>query len=304
MPCHPQGEGFQADVQIIGVLGGGDGAQVPHELGGGLGDVGPLQAEALRIGDPVVALVGGTQTGEFVGIPGPVKPPAVHNGPAHGIGVAVHVFGGGVGDDIGPPGKGAAVHRRGKGVVHDERDPVGMGGLGKFLDVQHRQGGVGDGLPKNRPGFRPKSVVQLLGGAGRVHEGEGNAHTLHGHGEEVVGAPVDGGRADHMLSAGDDVEDGVKGCRLTGGGEHSGRPPLQGADFRGYPVVGGVLQAGVKIPAGLQIKEGPHLLAGGVAEGGGLDNGDVAGLPVAGDIPGVEAFCGNTGLVHSGPFFR
>lgn len=91
-----------------------------------------------------------------------------------------------------------------------------------------------------------------------------------------------------MVAAGGDVEHRVEVGRLPGGGEHCRRPPLQRADLCRHVVVGGVLEAGVKIPAGLQIEQGPHGLSGGVAEGGGLDDGDVAGLPVAGGIPPVD----------------
>ena len=100
VPGHPQGQGLQPDVQVVAVLGGGNGSQIPHELGGGLGDIGPLQAESLGVGDAVVALVRGGQAGELVGVGVPVKFAGVHDGAAHGVGVAVHVLGGGVGDDV------------------------------------------------------------------------------------------------------------------------------------------------------------------------------------------------------------
>ena len=296
--CHPQRQGLQADVEIIAVLRGGDSAQVPHELNGGLGDIGPLQAEALGVGDTVVALVGGGQAGELVGVGVPVKLAGVHDSAAHRVGVAVHVLGGGVGDDISAPLKGPAVHRGGKGVVHNERHPVGVGRLGKFLDVQHGEGRIGDGLAEHRPGLGPEGCVQLLLGAIRVHKGEVNAHPLHGDGKEVVGAAVDGGGADHVLPAGDDVENGIEGSSLTGGGKHGRGSPLQGADLGGHMVVGGVLQPGVKISAGLQVEESPHLLAGGVPEGGGLDNGDVPGLSVAGSIARVDTLGTDTVLAH------
>ena len=53
---------------------------------------------------------------------------------------------------------------------------------------------------------------------------------------------------------------------------------------------------------GLQVKEVAQRVAGRIAEGGGLDDGEVAGLSVAGAIAGVEAVGGD---FHSGlvPFF-
>ena len=74
-----------------------------------------------------------------------------------------------------------------------------------------------------------------------------------------------------MFPAGDNVKDGVKGSRLTGGGQHGRGSPLQGADLGRHVVIRGVLEAGVEVAALLQVEEGSHLLAGGVAEGGGLE---------------------------------
>ena len=46
-----------------------------------------------------------------------------------------------------------------KGVVHDQRHAVGVSSLGKFLDIQHSQGGVGNGLAEHHLGVGPESVV-------------------------------------------------------------------------------------------------------------------------------------------------
>ena len=54
-----------------------------------------------------------------------------------------------LGDDVGAPLDGPAVHRRGEGIVDDQRHPVGMCRLRETLDVQHRQGGVRDGLAED-----------------------------------------------------------------------------------------------------------------------------------------------------------
>ena len=303
MLLHPQGQGLQADVQQEAVVGGGDGAQIPHKLDRSLGDEGALQAKALSIGDAVVALVGGGEAGELVGVGVPVKLAAVHDGAAHGEGVAVHVLGGGVGDDVAAPLKGTAVHRGSEGVVHDEGHAVLVGGLGELLNVQHSEGGVGDGLAEDRLGVGPEGGVQLLLRALGVHEGELDAHALHGDGKQVEGAAVDGGGGDHVVAAAGDVEDGVEvGC-LTGGEEHGGAAALQSGDLGRHGVVGGVLQAGIEVAAGLQVKELAHLLAGLIAEGGGLDDGEVAGLPVAGPVAGVEAVGSDLIVAHGNSFF-
>ena len=50
-------------------------------------------------------------------------------------------------------------------------------------------------------------------------------------------------------------------------------PPLQLADLLGHKVTGGVLQAGVEVAVGFQVEQLAHILAGGIFEGGGLDDG-------------------------------
>ena len=233
---HPQVQGLQTHVEQVGVHGRGGGAEVPHELDRGLGDVGPAQTKPFCISHTVVALIRGAQAGVAVRVSGPVKAPAVHNGAPHAVGVPVHVFGGGVGDNVRPPLEGPAAHRGGKGIVHDERHPMGVGGAGKLLNVQNNEGGVGDGLPKHRLGVGLESGVQLLFRAIGVHESEVNAHPLHGNGKEVEGPPVDGRGGHHVIPGGTDVEHGKEVGRLAGGGQHRRRAPLQGTDLRGHPV--------------------------------------------------------------------
>ena len=159
---HPDVEALKAEVQHIGVHGGLHRAEVAHELCGGLGDESTLFAEALRVGDAMIALIGSTQAGELLGVGHPVKPAAVHDGTAQHRTVAVHVLGGGVGHDIRAPRKGAAVHRRGEGIIHNEGHAVGMGSLGELLNVQHGQGRVCNGLAEDGLGVGAEGGVQLL----------------------------------------------------------------------------------------------------------------------------------------------
>ena len=106
-----------------------------------------------------------------------------------------------------------------------------MGGLGEFLNIQHRQGRVGDGLTENGLGVGAEGGVQFFRRAVRVHKGKFNAHPLHGHCEQVEGTPVNAGRGHHMVPAGGDVEHGIESGRLAGGGEHGRRAALQGRDL-------------------------------------------------------------------------
>ena len=165
---------------------------------------------------------------------------------------------------------------------------MGVSSLGKFLDIQHSQGGVGNGLAEHHLGVGPEGSVQLLLGAQRVHKGGLNAHLLHGDGDEVEGAAVDGAGCHDMVTGLAEVEQGKEvGC-LTAGGQHGGGAALQLADLLGHKVTGGVLQAGVEVAVGFQVEQLAHILAGGIFEGGGLDDGDLAGLAIAGRITALH----------------
>ena len=174
--------------------------------------------------------------------------------------------------------------------------PVGRGG--KFFNVQHRQGGVGDGLPEYRLGVGPEGGLQLLLRAVRGHKGKLDAHPLHGHRKQVVGPSVDAGGGYHMIPATGDVKDAVKGRGLAGSGEHGGGTPLHLADLGGHMVVGGILEPGIEIACALQVKQLSHVLAGGVFKGGALYDGDLARFSVPRGIASLHAL-GSHPVFHS-----
>ena len=291
-------QALQTEIQIERVLGRLDGAEVAHQLGGALGNEGAFLAELLSIGDAVIAVVGGAEAGELVGVSHPVKLAGIDDGTAHGNAVAVHVLGGGVGDDIAAPLDGTAVHGSGEGVVDDQGNAVGVGGIGELLNVQHGQGGVGDGLTKDGLGVGTESGFQFLVRAVGRDEGELNAHLCHGDGEEVEGAAVNGAAGDHMVAAVGNVENGVEVGGLTGGGQHGSRAAFQLGQLGGHIIVGGILQAGIEIAGGFQIEELAHILTGGVLEGSRLYDGDLAGLAVAGGVAALHAFGLDSVIAH------
>ena len=84
----------------------------------------------------------------------PVEVPAVHDGTAHRCGVPVHVFGGGMGHDVCPPFKRAAVDGRGKRVVHNQGYTMFVGHAGKAFYVEHVAARVGDGFAEETFGVR------------------------------------------------------------------------------------------------------------------------------------------------------
>ena len=73
-------------------------------------------------------------------------------------------------------------------------------------------------------------------------------------------------------------------------------PPSSAQILAATTVAGGVLQTGVEIAAGFQIKELAHILAGVVFEGGALNDGNLAGFAVFWRITGLNAQCFGTQL--------
>ncbi len=166
---------------------------------------------------------------------------------------------------------------------------MAVGRLRKFLDVQHRESGVCNGFAEDALGVGPESGVQLLRRTVRGDEGAFHAHLRHGDGDQVEGAAVDAGGGHDVVSAAGDVKQGEEVGRLAGGGEHRRRTALQRGDLRRHIVVGGFLKPGVEIAVGLQVEQLAHVLGGSILEGGGLHNGDLTGLTVAGSVAALDA---------------
>ena len=299
MLFHAEGKAFQTQIQIEGVLRGLDTAQIPHKLRGAFGNESAFQTKPLRIGHAMIAFVGGTQSREFVRIFCPVKFTAVHNYAAQGGSVTIHVLGGGVGNNVSAPFKGTAIYRCGKGVVHNQRNPMGVGGLAEFLDIQYGQRRIGNGFAENGFGILPERGVQFILTAIRIDEGNLDTHSFHGDAEQIEAAAIDGGAGYNVIAAGGDIEHGVEiGC-LTGAGEHGGSTAFQGGYFFSHRVAGGIGKTGIEITLGFQIEQLAHILGGGVFEGGTLNNGDLPGFAAGRAVAGLNAQCFSAkALIH------
>lgn len=86
-----------------------------------------------------------------------------------------------------------------------------------------------------------------------------------------------------------EVEQGKEAGGLAAGGQHTGGAALQPCDLGGHQVAGRVLQTGVEMAAGLQVKQFGHLVRGVVFEGGTLNDGDLTGLAVCGGVAALHA---------------
>ena len=212
---HTHVQALKPEVEQICVMRALNAAEVAHELRRRLGDECAADAEALGVGHAVIALVRGAKAGEFVGVLCPVKFARVYYRAADRSAVAVHILGGRVRHDIRTPFKRAAVDGRRKGVVYDERHAVAVSNFCEFLNVEHLDGGVCDGLAEYELGIRPERRLKLLLGAVGRDKGEVNAHFFHCDRKEIVCAAVYRGGGYHMVAAGGKVEYGKEIRRLT-----------------------------------------------------------------------------------------
>ena len=206
---------FQTEIQQKRVFRRLYGTQVTHQLGGGLGYIGHF-AEGFRVGQSVIRLVRTGQAGEFVGMSLPVEVAAVYDCSSHTGGMTVHIFGCGMGDNVGSPFKRAAIDRGSEGVVHNQRNAVPVCNPGELLNVEHVDAWIGDGFPEQTFRIRPESLVYFLFRSVGIHERTFDSELLHGYSEQVESSAVYGGRADEMVARLTDIEDGVKVCCLAG----------------------------------------------------------------------------------------
>ncbi len=289
VPLHPQVQRLEPQVDIEGILRRLHTAKVPHELGRGFGDIGATLTEFFGVHHPVVAFVGCGQAGEAV-ILRPVEVSAVNDRPADARPVSVHVFGRGMRHDICPVFDRPAENRGRKGVVDHQGNPAVMCRSGPGFDVQHRECGIGNGFPEDRlcigTDRRPDFFIRAVGRQERhIH-----AHAFHGRADEIEGSAVDRtGRHDVVPRTGD-VEQRHEVCGLSRGCQHGRRSALQGADLRRHGVIGGILEPGIEIAFGFQVKELSHVLAGVIAERRALHNGNLPGFSVPWAIARLYTF--------------
>ena len=291
-----QVQGLQAQVQVEGVLRALGRAQVPHQVGGGLHDIGRL-AEAFGIGEAVVGGIGRGEAGEAFGVGFPWEVPAVHHGAAHAHAMSVDVFGGGMGHYVRAPFEGTAQDRSGEGVVHYQRKPVAVSCSGPASDIKYFDTGIGEGFAKDQFGPGPDGRLDLFVGSIGLQESDADPQPGQRDAQQVEGAAVDVVGGDDVVSCTGDVQDREQVGRLPGGGEDGSHAALQVIDPGSHGVYGRVLQAGVEVSALFQVEQPAHLVRGLVFEGCALDDGNLPGLPFSGCISGVNTTGVN--LCHS-----
>ena len=187
---HAHGQRFQMHAHDPGVHRRRGGAEVAHQLRGGLGDECAL-AEVLRVGHAVVGVVRRGQAGELVRVGHPIEVAGVHDRAADAGAVAIHVLGGRMGHDVHAVLERTAVDRRRERVVHDDRHAVVMRGGDELVEVEHDQRRIRDRFGEHGLGIRLERGVQLLRRAVGAHERALDAHLAHRHVDQIERAAVD-----------------------------------------------------------------------------------------------------------------
>ena len=277
---HTYRQSFQSQIQQERGVCRRITAEVPHQLHSRLDDVCHF-AELSGVDYTVIAFVRFCEVGEFAAF-SPVKCAAVYNNAAALESVTVHVLGGGVDHNICSEFNGTAEDRRGKGVVHDQRDLVGMGDLGELFNVEYCQCRIGNGFAEDQLGV---GLYRLRNGffiCQRVYPDALDAEPLQRYAEQVHSAAVNGGNGNNAVAGTAQIQHRQQGSCLSAGSEHCPDAALQ-------CIAGGVGETGIHRFRG-HVKQFRHLFGGVETISGALYNGYCAGAAVFRGIAGVQAF--------------
>ena len=273
-------------VEQKGSFGGGVAAQIAHQLNARLGDVGGV-AEVTGIDDTVIGFI---RLGKFREVAVcPIKFAAVDNGTAQLGGMAIHIFGGGVDHNICSEVEWTAKDRGGKGVVHNQRQVVGVCHAGHLFDVQHRNGRIGDGLGKDHLGLWVHLGLEGLLVVVGIYKVGHNAEALEGYGEQIDGASIDGGGAQNVVALVQQIEHRNQGSSLSRGGAQCADTAFEGGNFLLHGSNCWVGDAGVHVAVGSQVKELGHLSGRFIFIGCALIDRQLQRLAVLGSITLVQA---------------
>jgi len=187
-----------------------------------------------------------------------------------------------------PQLQGTAEKGRGQGVVHHQGQAVFMGQPGQGGDIRHVQGGVADGLHKDKPG----SLVDGRRQGGRVsqvhHPGRQPVFGKN-TGEQGVGGHEQGAAGHELIAGTQQSQAGIGHGRHTGGGDNGPGAALQEAELLLQGAVGGIAQPGVNIVAAPAGKSPAEALRGLVPKGRRLKDRRLGGpLPLFGMLGRVN----------------
>ena len=172
-----------------------------------------------------------------------------------------------------------------------------MSNRGPLFDIQHGECRVGNGFTKDQLGVGLDGSGDFFRRALRGDESAFHTHALQRDGNQVEAAAVDGGAGENVIAGRNDIYQSEEYGRHTGAGEHSGCAAFQSTDFLCHGIAGGIADSGIEIAVCFQIEKLGHFITGGVFISCGLNDGQLTGLTVAGDITRLYAFCADS-LCH------
>ena len=218
----------------------------------------------------------------------PIEVAAVHDNTAYLHRMAIHVLGGGMGNDIRTPLKWSAVHRSGEGIVHDQRYAVLVRHISKFLDVQDHQCRIRNGFRDHNFCVRLECCRDFFRRCIRVHKGTLNAQLLEGYRQQIEGSAVQCGRCHDVVAGFADVKNSIEICGLSGGSHDSGNAAFHVRNLCRYSIVGRILKAGVEVAFCLQVKKLSHFIRRIILKCGALVNWQGTRLPLRRSISGMD----------------
>ena len=186
---------------------------------------------------------------------------------------------------------GRVKNRRSGGIVDHQRHALLVGDAGQSFNVGDVELGIAQGLGVESPGFlvdgRPQAV-KVVG----IDKAYVDAEPRQGVVEEVVGAAIERGGGDDLVSGAGQGRNGQGFGGLAGGGGQRGRSPFERGHALLEDVGRRVHDAGVDVAEFLQAEEPGGVI--GVLEDvrGGLVDGDGAGSGRGvGFLPGMHGKC-------------
>ena len=185
--------------------------------------------------------------------------------------------------------EGAAEYGRGKGIVDDQRQAVAVRQGGHALDIQHVQRGIGQRFAEDGAGSRDGWPFRF-----RHREPSDRRRVtsipifFERDGKKIEGAAVDAGRADDVIAAAGNIENGQQVRRLPRCGAQGAHAAFELGNLAFHGIDGGIGQTGIEKAFVLQIEQARNGGSGFIGEGRALRYGQDAGFAVAGRIAAVE----------------
>ena len=203
-------------------------------------------------------------------------------------------------DDVGTVLEGAAEDRRGHRVVDNQRHAVAMRGVGQGLDIDDVAGRVADRFAEHGLGL---VVDQRFQGGNVVVRGEAglDAEARQGVGQQVVGAAIQLGHRDDVVTGFGDGLDRIGDGRHAGGHGQRADATFQRRHALFEHGVGRVHDARVDVAGDLQVEQVGTVL--GVVEGKGAGLVDRHGHRLGGRVGAVAGVDGQGFQFHAGRSF-